>query len=175
MTIDVTEWYSTQALCFLIWLRVPWFYDVFIARDVFQTYFITWELSKFILHCRVCLWFNSNLQDQWYSRLLCIILQAVEDEEVRAALLKEVKKQEVRLSKDCFSEGHWLLNAKYKFTSHFWKTVSLRMDASLITPSTRSWEKGLITDLVTLLLLLFQVYRWFNFWISFLLFDSYSR
>ena len=36
--------------------------------------------------------------------ILGYILQAVEDEEVRAALLKEVKKQEVRLLKDCFSE-----------------------------------------------------------------------
>lgn len=32
-------------------------------------------------------------------------MQDVENEEVRAVLLKEAKKQEVRLSKDCFSEG----------------------------------------------------------------------
>ena len=33
-------------------------------------------------------------------------LQAEEDEEVRAALLKEVKKQEVRFYTDCLSERH---------------------------------------------------------------------
>ena len=46
------------------------------------------------------------ISDSKGGSLLGTILQAVEDEEVRAALLKEVKKQEVRFSKDCFSEGH---------------------------------------------------------------------
>jgi len=61
---------------------------------------------KFVLHCRACcgltvlVWMINNTKGE---SLFCTILQAVEDEEVRAALLKEVKKQEVRLSKDCFS------------------------------------------------------------------------
>lgn len=40
------------------------------------------------------------------NRFFGCYLQAEEDEEVRATLLKEVKKQEVRFSNDCFSEGH---------------------------------------------------------------------